>query len=53
MVESSQDQPPLEFSSDEYAALSTAITAVEEYMVKLAQDVATLTSRLNELEEGV
>ena len=38
--------------SDEYKSLDTALTALEEYMVKLAQDVATLTQRVTKLEEA-
>lgn len=38
--------------SDEYKSLDTALTALEEYMVKLSQQLATLTSRVEKLEEA-
>ena len=39
--------------SDEYKSLDTALTALEEYMVKLAQTLAALTRRVKKLEEAV
>jgi len=39
--------------SDEYKSLDTALTALEEYMVKLAQTLAELTRRVKKLEEAV
>lgn len=38
--------------SDEYNALDTSLTALEEYMVKLSQRLDALTRRVDKLEDG-
>jgi len=38
--------------SDEYKSLDTALTALEEYMVKLSRQLSTLTQRIEKLEEA-
>ena len=39
--------------SDEYNALETSLTALEEYMAKLSKDHAALAERVKKLEEAV
>ena len=38
--------------SDEYNALSSSLDALEDYMTKLAQDLAALTHRVEKIEEA-